>query len=465
MIQDKLQPNNTEVEEIVLGALMLESDAYQTVPFLKPEMFYKESHYHVFSAIQRLRNKREPIDLVTVCKELNAHSRLKEIGGMPFISSLTNRIATSENILYHARIVQHNWALRKVIALMQETQRNCYTDDVEPERLMTKVTQGLMNIQASFHSGRDIRHISDVIKQETDEYIQKLNGLKQGTIFGVTCGILEVDAHTGGWQDSDLIIMGARPGIGKTAFALGAAKNAAKSGESGLYFSLEMSAVQLVRRMLVEDSEVNAIKYRNAELENGEVNELHESRKRLESLGIFIDETAGIEINELCAKARRAKQFNNIGWIMVDHLHLIRCSMFSRDRIKEVSEVSRVLKELAKELNVPVIALAQLSRQCEMRPDKRPILSDLRDSGTIEQDADIVIFLHRDEYYGIMQDAQGNPTNGKAEVIFAKYRNGATGTVDIRWLDTLMKFTGKAQPISTQFPTIQPNTNFLNDPF
>lgn len=466
MITDKVQPNDIEVEKIVLGAIILERDAMQQVPFLKPEMFYKEAHYHIFNAFIALKNNREPIDMVTVCKELNSKSRLKEIGGVQYVSQLTDRVANSSNILPHARIIQHNWALRNVIGLMQEMLRNCYTDDVDAERLITKITQRLMDVQASFHSGRDVVHISDIIRQEIDEYTQKENGLKLGAVFGVPCGILEVDNHTGGWQKSDLVILAARPAMGKTAFALGSAKSAAKANNTGLYFSLEMSAIQLVRRMLIEDSEIDSYKYRNAQLANGEINALHDARKRLEQLGIYIDETAGIEINELCAKARRAKEFNNIEWIIVDHLHLIRCDMFRRDRIKEVSEISRMLKELAKELNIPVIALAQLSRAVETRGgDKRPILSDLRDSGTIEQDADIVIFLHRDEYYGITQDANGQSTAGCAEVIFAKFRNGAIGTVDVRWIDTLMKFKGKSEAVSPQFPVMQPNNNFLNEPF
>lgn len=467
MNADMLPPQNIEVEKLVLGALLLESDAYDNVPFLKPEMFYQPAHYFVFEAIQNLKNRREVVDMVTVSKELNRVSRLTEMGGIIFISSLTDRIGSSAHIEAHAKVIRELWGLRKVVAIMSRLQRNCYTDDVNVEELIVSAQKDLAAVQAAFHTGKDVKHISEIIAEEIELYAQKAEAFSKGRSYGISTGIQEVDQHTSGWQKSDLIVIGARPSMGKTAYALGLAKAAALNCEQpGVFFSLEMSNVQLVQRLLIEDSEVNSYRFKHAQLGNGEIDSVHDSRKRLSAMGIYLDETPGLEITELCAKARRMKQFNNIGWVVVDHIHLVRCRTFQKDTIRAVSEISRTLKELAKELDVPVIVLAQLNREVEKRGgDMRPRLSDLRESGSIEQDADIVMFIHRPEYYGMTQDSEGNLTAGMAELIFAKYRNGATGTIDVRWIESLMKFKSKnGVPISSQFPALQPNNEFLNTP-
>lgn len=468
----KLPPQAVDLEEAVLGALMLDKDALTSViEILKPKSFYKEAHERIFAAIQRLFSRSEPIDILTVTQELRKSGELEIVGGAYYISQLTNRVASAANAEYHARIIAQKYIQRELIKSSTEIIRDAYEETTDVFDLLDKAEKGLFDIvEGNVRKQYDDIHtlMGKAIKE-----IEAARQLKTG-ITGVPSGFTVLDRITSGWQKSDLIILAARPAMGKTAFVLSLARNAAVLAEKAVaVFSLEMSNLQLVNRLISSETELPAEKLKKGQLEDYEFQQLNTKITRLAEAKIFIDDTPALNIFELRAKARKLVHQHKVELIVIDYLQLMHAGSDNNkgNREQEVSTISRSLKSISKELNIPIIALSQLNRSVEVRTgSKKPQLSDLRESGAIEQDADMVIFLHRPEYYGMFEDEKGNPTHGICEVIIAKHRNGPVTSVNVRFIDTLAKFVeldGGASTTATsqtQLPEIPPDNTFLDSP-
>ncbi|TZF83866.1 replicative DNA helicase [Pedobacter sp. BS3] len=439
----KLPPQAVDLEEAVLGALMLEKDALSAViDILKPEIFYKESHQKIFEAISTLFQKSSPVDILTVTAQLRQQGDLEMVGGAYYITELTNRVASAANIEYHARIISQKYIQRELIRISTEIINNAYEDTTDIFDLLDHAEKNLFDI-AQNNLRRDSRRMDDIVR-ESLESLEKLKDRVDG-LTGVPSGFTALDRMTSGWQASDLVIIAARPAMGKTAFVLSCARNAAvQFGKPVVVFSLEMSSVQLVNRLISGETEIEQEKIRKGNLAEWEWQQLHSKIGRLTEAPLFIDDTPGLNIFEFRAKCRRLKAQYDIQMIIIDYLQLMHGKGEGKggNREQEIGSISRALKSVAKELNVPVIALSQLSRAVENRPggSKRPMLSDLRESGSIEQDADMVLFLYRPEYYGLTEDENGQPTAGIGEVIIAKHRNGETGVVPLRFIGKYVKF-------------------------
>jgi replicative DNA helicase len=440
----KVQPQALPLEEAVLGALMLEKEALPVVlDILKPESFYKDSHQLIYRAILRLFERSNPVDLLTVTEELRKSGDLESTGGAYYLVELTNRVASSANIEYHARIVAQKHIQRELIKVSTQIIRDAYEDTTDVFTLLDEAEKGLFAVTQN-NLSRQYQSMSELAGKAM-KVLEELKNKKDG-LTGVPTGFTVLDRLTSGWQPSDLIIVAARPGMGKTSFTLALAQNAAMTfGKGVALFSLEMSGIQLVQRLISMEAEIPGSKMRSGKLENYEWQQLHSTIERVGEAPIFIDDTPGINIFELRAKCRRLKMQHDIQLIIIDYLQLMSGGMEGNsrgNREQEISSISRALKGLAKELNVPVIALSQLSRAVEVRGgSKRPQLSDLRESGAIEQDADIVTFIYRPEYYQILQDEQGQSLKGIAEIIIAKHRNGSLDTVKLRFTDQFAKFS------------------------
>jgi len=439
----KLPPQALELEEAVLGALMLEKDAFDSViEILKPESFYQDSHKRIFSAILSLSSKEEAIDILTVTEELKKKKELDLIGGPFYITQLTRRVSSGANAEFHARIVAQKFIQRELIRVSSEIQRKAFDQSTDVMELLEFSESELFNIAEG-----NIKKQTQKIGMLIDNAIKQIQeaAKQEDGLSGVPSGYTNIDRITSGWQRSDLIIIAARPSMGKTAFALSMARNIAITHSIGVaVFSLEMSSLQLVNRLISSESELPSNKIRNGRLDPHEWVQLDEKIKELTKAPMYIDDTPAISIFELRAKCRRlVKQYNDLGVIMIDYLQLMTAGGDNKgNREQEVSIISRSLKSLAKELNVPIIALSQLNRAVETRGgSKRPQLSDLRESGAIEQDADVVAFIHRPEYYGFTEDDNHQSTKGIAEIIIAKHRNGATGDVKLKFQQSLVKFT------------------------
>lgn len=438
----KLQPQAVELEEAVLGAMLLEKEALSTViDILSPESFYKEQNGKVFAAIVNLFNRSEPVDILTVTQELKRTGELEFVGGSYYVSSLTNRIASSANIEFHARIVAQKYLQRELIRIGTETIKTAYEDSTDVFELLDNTTKNIFEILDS-NVRKQHDKMSTLIAKAIDEIEAAAN--QTDGLLGVPSGFTALDRITGGWQRSDLLILAARPGMGKTAFVVTMAKNAAvEFNKPVAIFSLEMSSIQLVKRLISSETELAQDKILKGNLENHEFVQLNERIKKLATAPLFIDDTPALSIFELRAKARRLKENQKIELIIIDYLQLMSGGPDGKgNREQEISTISRGLKSLAKELEIPIIALSQLSRQVENRPggSKRPQLSDLRESGAIEQDADMVMFIYRPEYYGLEVDENNEPTRGRAEVIIAKNRHGALETVKLRFIGQYAKF-------------------------
>jgi len=438
----KVPPQATDLEEAVLGAMMLEKDAVTAViDILQPKVFYKESHQKIFAAIQRLFGKSEPVDILTVTNELKSTGELEIVGGPYYITMLTSRIASAANVEYHARIVLQKHIQRELIAISSDIIKDAYEDTTDVFDLLDKAESNLFSVSES-NLRRSVEDMQSLVKQARDEIIAAKDS--DNHLRGVPSGFTELDRITNGFQKSDLIILAARPSMGKTALALSMARNMAVNfGKPVAVFSLEMSAVQLVTRLISSESEIRSDKLKRGDLAAHEWEQLNSKIQQLIDAKLFIDDTPALTIFELRAKCRRLKQQHDIQMVFVDYLQLMSGGGDSKgNREQEISQISRSLKALAKELNVPVLALSQLSRAVENRPgtSKRPILSDLRESGAIEQDADIVQFIYRPEYYKIDEFEDGTSTHRVAELIIAKHRNGAVGDVRLKFIDTFAKF-------------------------
>lgn len=443
MDMSKLQPQARDLEEAVLGALMLEKHAPEKVAsYLKSEAFYVDAHQLIYGAIISLFTLGHPVDILTVTEQLRKDGTLESAGGAYYITSLTNKISSAANIEYHAHIVIQKSIQRQLITVAGEIGEKAFEETSDAFELLDQSEKQLFEIKNSTMT-KNYDEVSDLIAKAIKD-IEESTADGEG-LTGIPTGFTELDRMTSGWQKSDLIILAARPGMGKTAFVLSMARNAAVlANKSVAIFSLEMSSMQLVKRLIASEAELSSEKIRSGKLEEHEWQQLHTKISTIEDAKLFIDDTPALSVLELKAKARRLKSNRQLDMIIIDYLQLMRAEEGNKNagnREQEISYISRSLKGLAKELDIPIIALAQLSRAVEQRQDKRPVLSDLRESGSIEQDADLVTFIFRPEYYGITQDEEGNDNTGLTEIIIRKHRNGSPGTVNLKFVKHFGKFT------------------------
>lgn len=459
----KLVPQAIDFEVAVLGAILINNDAIgEVVDFLKSNMFYRVQHEKIYEAIYQLFQKSEPIDMLSVTNQLRKNKQLEFVGGPAYIASLTNKVASSANIEFHARIVLEKYILREIIKTCNSTIEDAYDDSNDVLDLLDKAETNLFSIiQSNFK--RDSKQLSEVVMKA----LQELQNMKNSeeNFHGVPSGIRAIDEKTGGWQPSDLIILAARPGMGKTSFVLSVARNAAiDHGKPIAFFSLEMSATQIVHRLFSMESGISSEKISQGKLTDEEWIQLSNRIGQLHTANLIIDDTPSLSVFDLRAKCRRLKHQNDIQMVIVDYLQLMQGGDGDKskgNREQEISYISRSLKALAKDLNVPVIALSQLSREVEKRTNsKRPQLSDLRESGSIEQDADMVLFIYRPEYYQIETFEDGTPTNGLAEILFQKNRHGSPGDVRIRFQSQFTKFCDIEEFSNTNSSFMMPNGNF-----
>ncbi|KUP09990.1 DNA helicase [Bacillus coahuilensis m2-6] len=435
LFADRLPPQNIEAEQAVLGAIFLEPTALTTASeVLLPDDFYRNAHQRIFSVMMRLNDAGKAVDLVTVTEDLLAKKELEDVGGVSYLSELAGSVPTAANIEYYAKIVEEKALLRRLISTATTIASDGYSREDEVDALLSEAEKNIMAV-AQRKNASAFHDIKDVLVRTYDN-IEQLH-LRTGDVTGIPTGFADLDHMTAGFQRNDLIIVAARPSVGKTAFALNIAQNVAtKARENVAIFSLEMGAEQLVMRMLCAEGNINAQNLRTGALTEEDWRKLTMAMGSLSDAGIYIDDTPGIRITDLKAKCRRLKQESGLGMVLIDYLQLIVGSgRTGENRQQEVSEISRELKGLARELEVPVIALSQLSRGVEQRQDKRPMMSDIRESGSIEQDADIVAFLYRDDYY----DKESENKN-IIEIIIAKQRNGPVGTVSLAFVKEYNKF-------------------------
>lgn len=446
MVYGKVPPQAKDLEEAVLGAIMLEKGAFDIViEILKPECFYVDAHQRIYKSMQGLAQKNQPIDILTVAEELRSREELDMVGGPYYVTRLTNAVVSSAHIEAHSRIILQKFIQRELIRISGEIIGDAFEDSTDVFDLLDDAESKLFEI-----TNNHLRKNFDTIDSVLVKTIQRIEDLrhKNEDVTGVPSGFPSLDRVTYGWQNTDLIILAARPAVGKTAFALNLARNAALHPTKPTpvaFFSLEMSAGQLVQRILAAESEIWLEKISRGKLEEHEMKQLYaRGIQRLAQAPIFIDDTPALNIFELRAKCRRLKNKHNIGCVMIDYLQLMSGTGENRNsnREQEISNISRNLKGLAKELSIPIIALSQLSREVEKRKEgnKMPQLSDLRESGAIEQDSDMVMFLYRPEYYDITSNEMGENNRGETHVRIAKHRNGSLETIKLKALLHIQKF-------------------------
>jgi len=433
-ILDRIPPHNLDAEQAVLAAMMLDKDAiYEIVPILKEKDFYKEAHGIIYRTIVDLAEQGEPVDLITITESLRKSGNLEKVGGVGYIAQVANAIGTSTGVTHYAELIKEKSLLRSLIKIATNLAARSYEDSEETEQILNDAERMILEISQGRVRG-GLVPISEVI-EGTIERLEILNN-KKSEITGLTSGFRDLDKFTSGWQNSDLIIVAARPAMGKTSFCLNLAANAALLAKVPVaIFSLEMSREQLVQRMLSSAAMIDQQKLRTGRLLDKEWIALTSALGPLAEAPIYIDDTPAISVREIRAKTRRLKAEKGLGLVVIDYLQLMSTGRRVESRQQEISEISRSLKALARELDIPIIALSQLSRAVEQSQDKRPSLSHLRESGALEQDADIVMFIYRDEYY--------NPESEKkaiAEIIIAKHRNGPVGTVELTFLKEFTKF-------------------------
>ncbi len=442
-LRGKMPPQSIDVEQSILGALMLEKDALiGVIDILRPNTFYEPAHQEIYNAILELFNSSSPVDIRTVVNQLRKNGKLDLVGGTYYVQSLTERITSAANIEAHARIITQYAIKRQIITIATELHKYAYEDTTDVFSLLDHAGQLLFgvteaNVRKNYLTMGTL--LGDAIK-ELDAKRNHKDGLT-----GIPSGFIALDRLTAGWQKSDLVIVAARPGMGKTAFMLSLLRNAAiDHGHPVAIFSLEMASLQLVNRLIASEAELESEKIKRGTLEEHEWQQLIHKTAKLSQAPIYVDDTPALSIFELRTKCRRLKVKHDIQLIVVDYLQLMTgdATKSSTNREQEIAYISKSLKSLAKELNVPILAPSQLSRAVETRGgSKRPILSDLRESGAIEQDADMVLFLYRPEYYGLTEDDLGNPTKGLTEVIIAKHRNGSLDAVTLNFVGKYTKFT------------------------
>ena len=434
-----LQPQATDMEHAVLGALMIDKDAFSIVSeILRPETFYEPRNQKIYQAIQTLNMSERPVDIMTVTEQLKKDGTLEDVGGPAYIMDLSSHVASSAHIEYHSRVLAQKFMARQLISFASVIETKAFDETQDVDELMQEAEGSLFELSQK-NMRQDYTQIDPVVKNAVD-ILQRAAANTDG-LTGISTGYTDLDDKTSGWQNSDLVIIAGRPAMGKTAFALSLAKNIAIDNRIPVaFFSLEMSNVQLVNRLISNVCEISGKKILNGQLDQEEWKRLDSRLRRLQGAPLYVDDTPGMSIFELRTKARRLVREKGVRIIMIDYLQLMNANgaRFG-SRQEEVSTISRSLKGLAKELDIPILALSQLNRGVEGREGnegKRPMLSDLRESGAIEQDADMVCFVHRPEYYRIFQDEHGNDLHGMAQIIIAKHRKGATG-------DVLLNFRGE----------------------
>ena len=431
----RIPPQSIEAEQSVLGSMLVDKEVIPIVmEILKPEDFYRPDHREIYEVVIELFDRSQPIDLITVSERLKLHGKLELIGGLEYLSNIATAVPTTANVRNYSKIVEEKSLLRKLIRASSDIVDLGFDASEEVSYIIDRAEQGIFDILQK-RSSQGFIPIKDVLVDTFNKLEELYNN--KGTITGISTGFVDLDFKTAGLHNTDLILIAARPAMGKTALALNLAQNVAVHSKVPVaVFSLEMSKEQLVNRMLSSEAMVDGSRMKTGQLEDNDWQKVAKALGPLSEAPIFIDDTPGVTITEIRAKCRRLKLEHNLGLVIIDYLQLMQGSKSkSENRQQEISEISRSLKMLAKEINVPVITLSQLSRAPETRTDHRPILSDLRESGAIEQDADIVMFLYRDDYY--------NPETDKkniAELIIAKHRNGSTGTVELVWLGQYTKF-------------------------
>lgn len=440
---DRKPPAAPEIEAAVLGAMMIEKEAVpKAIELLKTESFYLKEHQLIFDAMIHLFDSGEPIDTVTLYEELSKREQTDQVGGPVYLSKLSQNISSAANVEYHAKIILEKEILRGLISNAHQIAQSAYDATEDAFDLLDDAERRIFEITES-HLKKSYQGMDRAVR-EALEYIEAIhsNSAKQ---FSVPTGFYELDDILGGFQKSDLVILAARPSMGKTAFALSLARNAAIDHKIPVgLFSLEMATIQIVIRMLCAEGRLNAHLVRTGKLPHEEGVKLSKNAHKLIEAPLYIDDSPAQTVLEIRAKARRLKSEHNVGMIIIDYLQLMQGPAKAESREREISHISRSLKSLAKELQIPVIALAQLNRAVEARTDKRPQLSDLRESGSIEQDADVVIFLNRPEYYGIMKDENGDSNEGVAEIIVGKQRNGPTGSIRLAFIKDYARFENLA---------------------
>lgn len=462
----KIPPQALDLEEAVLGAMMIDKKGLdQVIDILIPDIFYKPAHREIFRAVQKLFHDSQPVDLITISDRLRKDGKMELVGGDYYLMQLTQKVISSAHIDYHSRIIQQKFILRRLIEISSELIEQAYDETVDVFELLNtseaklfEITNGYLNRSSETAQTLIYQAIDRIKKVETAE-----------GMTGVSSGFNKLDKITSGWQRSDLIIFAARPGMGKTAFMLSMARNIVAEQKLPIaLFSLEMSSVQLITRLIASETGISSEKLRKAQLSNVEWSQLYSKIKPLEESPLFIDDTPALSVFDLRAKCRRLVSQHGIRLIMIDYLQLMAVDVGFKygNREQEISIISRSLKSIAKELDVPVIALSQLSRAVETRGgSKRPLLSDLRESGAIEQDADIVSFIYRPEYYGFStwDDDGATPCQGQAEVIIAKHRNGSLDNVRLRFISEQAKFIDMEEyhfaDLGTHFEALQSSMN------
>jgi len=430
----KVPPHNLEAEQVILGGILINNDALnQIVDLLSSDDFYRKAHSFIFEGMLTLCVRDEPVDIITLTHILEEGGKLDKIGGSDYLASLADATSTSAGIAYHSEIVRDLSTKRKLIEKCSHISDNCFQSTMETPEILDLAEQSVFEI-AERNAGQSFYHLREVVKESFGKVESMAHG--SGNITGISTGFTDIDNLTSGLQPSDLIIIAGRPSMGKTALALNIVYNAAIENNVGTaLFSLEMSSMQLGIRLLGLDGMIDASRLRKGALQDDEWTRLIESTDRLSKLPIFIDDSSGLSALEMKAKARRLKKKHDISLVVIDYLQLMQSKRSVESRQQEISDISRSLKALAKDLNIPVVALSQLNRQVETRPSKKPMLADLRESGAIEQDADLIVFIYRDEHY--------NPTEenkDKAEIIIGKHRNGPVGMVNLLFRKQYTKF-------------------------
>jgi len=436
---DRVPPQNIDAEQSVLGAMLLERDAiFRVMEFLKPDDFYRESHRIIYEAIIELAEGGSPVDLITVTDLLRDKGELEKVGGVTYVATLANLVPTAANAEYYARIVEEKSLTRSLISVTTRIASRGYEGADSPEELLDEAERSILEL-GQRRSTSTFTPIKDILV-DTFENIEHVYN-NRGKITGVPTGFIELDRMTNGFQRGDLIILAARPSMGKTAFAILVGQYAALKHQVPVaIFSLEMSKEQLVQRMLCSEAMVDAHKVRTGNLSDEDWSKLSEAARYLSRAPIYLDDTGASTVREMRSKARRLKAEKGLGLVIIDYLQLMSGGKRTENRQQEIADISRNLKGLAKELGVPVVALSQLSRAVESRTDKHPMMSDLRESGSIEQDADLIMFIYRDEYYN-----QESEKKGIAEIIIAKQRNGPVGTIELGFFREFTKFVNLAK--------------------
>ncbi|GHT15977.1 replicative DNA helicase [Bacteroidia bacterium] len=436
----KIPPQALDLEEAVLGACMIEKDAVDDVlDILHPESFYKEAHQHIFEAIIKLRERTEPVDMLTVSEELKRGKQLKTVGGRAYLAQLSMKVGSAAHIDFHAKIIAQKYLQRELIRVTSEVQRDSFDDSQDVNDVLDRAQNDILQLAEG-----NIKQQAETVGEISKNVLTEIEERQKSTdpLSGIPSGFTELDRITQGWQKSNLVIVAGRTSMGKTAFVLSMARNMVIEHKRPVaFFSLEMSSEELVNRLFMSESGISGDRLKGR-INKEELNHLYESINNLKDAELYIDDTPGLTTLEFSSKVRRLHKQHNIQCVIIDYLQLMHAPEYKNFREQEISAISRMLKSVAKELKIPIIALSQMNRSIESRTEKnkRPQLSDLRESGAIEQDADMVVFVHRPEYYRIEELFDGSDSTGMAEIMIAKHRNGGLGDIKLRFRKELAKF-------------------------